>query len=150
VPVVSQERIALRRAVATAACSALIVFLIHGMPPGDSPANRISWLRHHFSQDLFARRLAGSGGAFDRPYLLFLESARRALPATASGIAIHVPRASDTHVSLAEYQFAPIPVLVSPARVPRGWSAAVYGDWRPPGWRVISLVPGGALIGPVP
>jgi hypothetical protein len=141
--------IALRRIAATIAGSVIVVLLLRGMSPWETLAPRTSFLRAHASEDLSTRRLAGSAGAPDRRYLIFLEGARRRLPASTDGIAIYVPRPSDWQVYLAEYHFAPIPVLVSPRRLPRGWSAAVYGDWREPGWRVISPVPGGALVDPV-
>jgi hypothetical protein len=51
---------------------------------------------------------------------------------------------------LALYLFAPRPVLLSPAEVPPGWIIAVYGDWRPTGWREIAKVSDGALLERVP
>jgi hypothetical protein len=138
-----------RRIVATVACSVIVIFLLRGMSPWSSLPPRASFLRAHASQDLATRRLAGSAGAPDPRYLAFLEGVRQSLPAAVNGIAVYVPHVSNWQVYLAEYHFAPIPVLVSPRKLPRGWNAAVYGDWRQPGWRVLSLVPGGALVDPV-
>ncbi len=136
-----------RRIAATTACSVIVIVLLRGTPWKSLP-QRASLLRAHASQDLSTRRLAGSGAAPDPGYLVFLEAVRRRLPAATGGIAIYVPRPSNWQVYLAEYHFAPIPVLVSPGKLPRGWSAAVYGNRREPGWRVLSPVPGGALVEP--
>jgi hypothetical protein len=146
---VTAQYAASRRIVATVGCSVIVIFLLRGMSPWRSLPPRASFLRAHASQDLVTRRLAGSAGAPDPRYLAFLEGVSRRLPAAANGIAIYVPNASNWHVYLAEYHFAPIPVLVSPGRLPRGWNAAAYGDWRQTGWRVLQLVPGGALVDPV-
>jgi hypothetical protein len=140
---------ALRQIVATVACSVIVIFLLRGMSPWKSLPPRVSFLRAHASQDLSTRRLEGSAAEPDRRYLAFLEGVRQGLPAAANGIALYVPHASIWQVYLAEYHFAPIPVLVSPGKLPRGWNAAVYGDWHRPGWRVLTLVPGGALVDPV-
>jgi hypothetical protein len=138
---------AFRRIAAAIACSVLVLVLLRGMSWKAIP-QRISFLRAHASQDLSTRRLAGSAGAPDRRYLDFLEAVRRRLPAGSEGIAIYARRPSNWQIYLAEYHLAPIPVLVSPRKLPRGWSAAVYGDLPEPGWRVVSPVPGGALVEP--
>ena len=145
----TEQHIAPRRIVATVACSVIVIFLLRGMSPWKSLPPRISLIRAHASQDLATRRLAGSAGAPDPRYLACLEGVRQRLPAAANGIAVFVPHASNWQVTLAEYHLAPIPVLVSPGRLPPGWNAAVYGDWRQPRWRLLSLVPGGALVDPV-
>ena len=140
--------LAQRRVGATVAFFVLVVFLLRGISPRES-LRRATFLRAHSAQSLSARRLAGSASTADPRYLFFLEAVRKKLPPTTIGIAIDVPQASNWHVYLAEYHFAPIAVLVSPSRIPRGWSAAVYGDRDLPGWQVIARVPGGALLAPV-
>ena len=51
---------------------------------------------------------------------------------------------------LATYQLAPLPVLVAPQMIPARFVVAIYGPQRPPGWRLLAEVPGGALFQPEP
>jgi len=97
-------------------------------------------------RELATRRLGGSSTAFDRRFFIFLESARRALPRTTPGVAVLISRPSEAALHLAAYQLAPVPVILSPGAVPAGWIAAIYGAERPAGWRVLTEVPGGALL----
>ena len=107
-------------------------------------------LDHHARQERAVRRLGGTAAAFDRPFFLFLESARRRLPPGATGVAILGAPATEQVLHLASYHLAPLPVLVAPRAIPAGWVAAVYGPERPPGWRVLAEVPGGAVLEPAP
>lgn len=99
-------------------------------------------------RELAVRRLGGSSAAFDRGYFRFLESARRRLPAGTAGVALILRKPSLDALYLAAYTMAPIPVAVSRGAVAPGWIAAVYGDERPRGWRLLVEVPGGALMVP--
>jgi hypothetical protein len=92
--------------------------------------------------------LNGTASGFDRQFFVFLESARRSLPAGASGVAILGAPPSNAPLYLATYYLAPVPVLVAPERVPEGWLLAVYGPERPPGWTVLAPLWRGALMAP--
>lgn len=96
------------------------------------------------------RRLGGTAASFDRPFFIFLESVRRLLPRGVAGVAILGAPPTDQVLYLASYHLAPLPVLVAPNALPSRWLAAVYGPERPPGWRVVAEVPGGALLEPAP
>jgi hypothetical protein len=134
-----------RRALAFGAAIALAVALLLRNPPREL-AGRIRYLRAYASRELAVRRLGGSSAAFDRPFFLFLESARRRLPKGVAGVAISAPGAGEAALYIAAYDLAPIPVALSPARVPAGWVVAAYGRERPAGWKVLAEVPGGALL----
>ena len=107
-------------------------------------------LDHHARQEPAVRRLGGTAAAFDRAFFLFLESARRRLPPGAAGVAILGAPATEQALHLASYHLAPLPVLVAPRAIPAGWVTAVYGPERPPGWRLLAEVPGGAVLEPTP
>jgi len=97
------------------------------------------------------RRLGGSSTDFDRPYFILLEWARPRIPKGAAGLAVFPDREiPDRGAYLTIYEFAPLPTLVAPDRIPDGWLALVYGRRRPEGWRVIQELPGGALCDPNP
>lgn len=98
--------------------------------------------------ELPVRRLGGSSAAFDRRFFIFLESTRRRIPAGTVGVAVYGPPASNQVLYLASYHLAPVPVLLSPQRVPPRWIAAVYRREFPPGWRLIAKVSDGALLEP--
>jgi hypothetical protein len=138
-----------RRAAAGAAASLLLALLLLRQSPSEIQ-RRIVSLSRFAPRELAVRRLGGSGTAFDRPYFSFLENALRRLPKSAEGVAIvGVPR--DTpYLFLASYQFAPLPVLVSPDPVPPRWIVAVYGNARPAGARIVAEWAGGALLEPAP
>ncbi len=136
-----------RRAVAGLASAFLLLVLLRR----DDPARllgRARTLARSAPLDGNLRRSNGTAAAFDRQFSVFLESARRSLPPSASGVAILGAPGSDQAAYLAAYHLAPVPVLVSPRRVPPGWVLAVYGPERPPGWRVIAPVWRGALMAP--
>jgi hypothetical protein len=135
-----------RRTVALLAYAALLLFLILTPTRPRELARRWRLLSHDANRDLAARRLDGSSAAFDRRFFYFLESARRRLPPGVRGVAFYEPTPRMPSRVLALYQFAPLPVMMSPEEVPTGWIVAVYGDWRPPGWREIAVVSGGALL----
>lgn len=107
-------------------------------------------LNHHARQELAVRRLGGTAAAFDRPFFIFLESVRRRLPSGITGLAILGAPPTDQVLHLASYHLAPLLVLVAPNAVPAGFRVAVYGPERPPGWRVVAEVPGGAVLEPAP
>jgi hypothetical protein len=116
----------------------------------DPVARRVRSLTAFATRELAVRRLGGSSAAFDRRYFIFLESVRRKLPMHAAGVVVATPAPGDPALYLAAYTMAPIPVALWPASVPREWLLAVYGPERPPGWKVISELPGGALLAPAP
>ena len=132
-----------RLAALTASAVLFLLFLLQNRPA--ELLRRVGFLRATASRELALRRLAGSGAAFDRPYFVFLESARRLVPAGTPGVAISVEQPTTTALYLASYVFAPMPVLLSPRQVPPRWIAAVYRGRQPAGWREIAAIPGGAL-----
>jgi len=139
-----------RPAHAAAAAAVLAASLIASDPPKDL-ARRIRSLSHYASQGLAVRRLGGSSTDFDRPYFILLEWARPRIPKGAAGLAAFPHREiPDRGTYLTIYEFAPLPTLVAPDRIPDGWLALVYGRRRPEGWRVIQELPGGALLDPTP
>jgi len=139
--------VTLRKRIALAAFSLLLVLCLVRESPGEL-GQRLRYLDHYASQDLPVRRLGGSSVAFDRRFFIFLESARRRMPSGVSGVALYVPHATEQQLYLASYHLAPLPVLLSPRRVPPAWIAAVYGQSSPPGWLLIARVSGGALLRP--
>ena len=136
-----------RRGAGLIALGALF-FLFFSRYHPDELARRVRFFSHYASQDLPVRRLGGSGAAFDRNYFVLLEWARRKLPRGTKGVAIFSGPLPEPGVHLTHYQFAPIPVIVEPRRVPPGWIALVYGPRRPERWRVLAELPHGALLEP--
>ena len=139
----------LRRAAVLGAAGLLAVLLLARTSLRETLRRAVS-LDHHARQEPAVRRLGGTAAAFDRPFFLFLESARRRLPPGAAGVAILGAPATEQVLHLASYHLAPLPVLVAPGAIPTGWVAAVYGPERPPGWRLLAEVPGGAVLEPAP
>ena len=139
-----------RRTAAGAAAAALLGVLLLDQPWAELPG-RVRSLVRFAPRELAIRRLGGSSTDFDRQYFLFLERARRKLPPGAPGVAVLTDRTMPGRgVYLTIYQFAPLPVLVDPDRVPPGWIALVYGMARPAGRPVLAELPHGAILGPVP
>jgi hypothetical protein len=138
-----------RRAAAAAAAGLLLALLLVRQSPLEL-RRRVVSLSHFAPRELAVRRLGGSGTAFDRRYFSFLENARRRLPASAEGVAIVGVPPDTPYLYLANYQFAPLPVLVSPDPVPPRWIVAAYGPDRPSGARVVAEWAGGALMEPLP
>jgi hypothetical protein len=138
-----------RRAAATAAAGALLALLLIRQSPSEI-RRRIVSLSRFAPRELAVRRLGGSGTAFDRTYFAFLENARRRLPVSTEGVAIVGVPSDPPYLYLASYQFAPLPVLRSPAPVPPRWIVAMYGTERPAGMRVVAEWAGGALLEPSP
>jgi hypothetical protein len=139
-----------RPAYAAVAAGVLAASLVASDPPRDL-ARRIRSLSHYASQELAVRRLGGSSTDFDRPYFILLEWARPRIPKGTPGLAVFPDRELPTRGRyLTIYEFAPLPTLVAPDRVPDGWLALVYGSRRPEGWRVVQELPGGALLAPTP
>ena len=137
----------LRRATVGLASALLLFLLLLQNDPGKL-GPRAGFLFRSAPLDSSTRRLNGTAAAFDRQFSVFLESARRNLPAGTRGVAVlGVPQTNQVFY-LAAYQLAPVPVLVAPEPVPPGWLLAVYGPERPPGWRVIAPVWKGALMAP--
>lgn len=118
------------------------------MPP-KRIANRVEFLKQTHRFELARRRFAGSSARADRAFFLFVESARRALPAGTQGVALFAPGKSGSELYLAAYDLAPLPVRVAPPAIPPGWTAAFYGA-PPEGWVVTRTLPGGVLAAPPP
>ena len=139
----------LRRAVIALASAFLLLFLLWRADLGRA-RGRALVLTRSAALDGNVRRLNGTAAAFDPQFYIFLESARRALPPAAAGVAILGAPPSDAARYLSTYHLAPSPVLVAPDRVPAGWVLAVYGPERPSGWKAIASVWKGALMVPAP
>jgi hypothetical protein len=135
-----------RLAAAAAGTLLLVLFLLQNRPA--ELRRRVEFLRYSASQDLALRRLAGSAAAFDRPYFVFLESARRKIPPGTRGVAVFRDPPTPAALYLASYTLAPIPVVLSPRQLPPRWIAAAYGTTAPAGWRVLATLPGGVLLAP--
>lgn len=129
-----------------AALALTVLFLLRNSPRELSA--RLRSMLVYAPRELAVRRLGGSGTAFDRPFFIFLEAARRKLPAQTPGVVVSMPQPSSAAHYLAAYQMAPVPIALAPESVPSGWIVARYGADRPPGFRVIGEVPGGALLEP--
>jgi hypothetical protein len=138
-----------RRVVLAAYAVLLSVFVLAFTRPGEL-VRRVRLLVHDANRDPALRRLDGSSAAFDRRYFFFLESARRRLPPDARGVAVFAPADEAPASVLARYHFAPLPVLFRPREIPAGWVLAVYGPWRPAGWREVATVSDGALLARAP
>lgn len=136
-----------RQLAALAASAALLLVFLLANNPGEL-ARRVRFLARSASQPPSARRLGGSGAAFDRSFFFFVESARRQLPRGVRGVAIFTPRPTTESLHLAAYQLAPLPVLLDPGGVPPRWIAAFYRLPPPAGWRILAQLPDGALVSP--
>lgn len=130
-----------------AASAALLAIFLTSEPPRIL-AGRAAFLAATASRPLAARRLAGSGAAFDRRFFEFLEAARRALPAEIEGVALDTSRDAPEELYLASYHLAPRPVVFAPKSAPPRWAAATCGVPRPAGWRLVAKLPGGELSVP--
>ena len=138
------------RARAAAGAGVLLLLLaLWGHSPAEL-ARRAVFLQRFAPRELAVRRAGGSGTAFDRPYFVFLEAARRRLPASARGVVIVGAPSADPYLFLAAYQMAPRPVRLGSGEVPEGWVIASYGFERPAGMRTLSEWSGGALLDPAP
>lgn len=127
----------------------LLLLVLLGHSPSEL-ARRAVFLSRFAPRELAVRRAGGSSTAFDRPYFVFLEAARRRLPASVRGVVIlGVPRA-EPYLYLAAYQMAPRPVRLDAGSVPDGWIIAAYGGERPAGTRTLVEWEGGALLEPAP
>lgn len=122
----------------------LVLFLLANSPR--ELGRRAAFLARSASLELAARRLGGSGAAFDRNFFVFLETLSRQLPRDVVGVAIFTPRPSPEALHLASYALAPVPVVMNPARVPPRWLGAVYDLPPPPGFRILAQLPRGALL----
>ncbi len=134
--------------------AAAFVTLLFVLPAGNPLADvraSIATIRGSAGLDLRARHLAGRGAAYDRRFFELVMAARDALPPGSTGVALYAPGIPEWGGRyLTIYDFAPLPVGVAPARAPAGWVAIVYGPDRPPGWRLLRELPGGALLIPAP
>ena len=133
-----------RRLVVLAAAAVLLAIFFLSEPPRVL-GRRAAFVRATASRPPAARRLAGSGAAFDRRFFEFLEAARRALPPGVAGVALDTSRDTPEELYLASYHLAPVPVVSTAPPVPPRWAAASYGVPPPPGWRVVATLPGGEL-----
>ena len=140
-----------RRAAAGAAAILLLALVVASQTWAELP-RRVRTLAAFAPKELAVRRLGGSGTAFDRRYFSFLENARRRIPASAPGVVIVGAPEDEAHVFLANYQFAPRPVLFgAPGRErPSGWVVASYGPPPPSDDGVLARFPEGYLEGPRP
>ena len=134
-----------RRVAASAAAVFLGALLFAQISPREI-SRRLALLGHHASQEPALRRLSGTAAAFDRSFFVFLEAARRRLPADAAGVVILGAPATDQVLYLASYHLAPLPVLVAPTALPARWIGAIFAPEPTPGWRVLAELPGGALL----
>jgi hypothetical protein len=137
-----------RRRAAAAAASALLALVLLDQPWSELP-RRVETLRRFAPRELAVRRLGGSGAAFDRRYFVFLENARRRLPASARGVVLYGTPAADPYLFLAAYVFAPLPVHRAPEPPAEGWIAASYGGEAPPSTRVVAAWADGSLSEPI-
>jgi hypothetical protein len=136
-----------RRAAAGAAGGLLLALVLLSQPWAELPRRARSVWRFA-PRELAVRRLGGSGTAFDRRFFSFLENARRRLPSGADGVAIYDAPPGEPSLYIASYVFAPRPVRIAPPSLPEGWIAAIYGDRRPPGARILQEWGDGALAVP--
>ena len=134
-----------RRLAVLSAGAALAVVLVAAGNPGEL-VRRADFLARSASMDLAVRRANGSGAAFDRRFVVFLEALRRRLPRGVPGVAIDVPSPSTEALYLASYSLAPVPVRMTLDAVPPRWLAAVYRIPPPEGWRIVARLPDGALL----
>ena len=134
----------IRRAAAVAAAGALLALVLIVQPWLELP-QRVRVLVRTAPLELARRRLGGSGTAFDRAYFVFLENARRRLPAGTLGVGLYGTPRTEPYVYLAGYVFAPRPVHLAPRTLPPGWVGAIYGTARPPGVRILQDWGAGAL-----
>jgi hypothetical protein len=132
------------------ALAALAVLLVVGLAPEVAREIPRRWrmLESGADRSLAERRFRGSGAAFDRGYVVFLEALAQRTPPGTVGVAILGPPREGPYSYLAAYHLAPVPVLTSPRRVPPRWIPVSYGPRIPPGWRVFAPLPGGALLEP--
>jgi len=137
-----------RRRAAALAAAALLALVLFDQPWSELP-RRARTLARFAARDLAVRRLGGSGAAFDRRYFLFLENARRRLPASARGVVLYGTPPADPYLFLAAYVFAPLPVHRAPEAPAEGWIAASYGSEAPASTRVVAAWAGGSLAEPV-
>ena len=133
-----------RRGAAVAAASALLAIVLIVQPWLELP-RRVRMIVRTAPLELARRRVGGSGTAFDREYFVFLESARRRLPAGTVGVGLYGTPGTEPYTYLAGYVFAPRPVHLAPGALPEGWVGAIYGAARPPGVRILQDWGPGAL-----
>jgi hypothetical protein len=136
-----------RKLAALSAGAVLLVLFLIGNSPREL-RRRAEYLARSATLEPAARRLGGSGAAFDRRFFVFLVSLSRRLPRNVVGVAILTPRPSPEALHLASYALAPVPVVMAPARVPPRWLAAVYDLPPPQSFRILARLPGGALLAP--
>jgi hypothetical protein len=138
----------LRRTVAAVAFVILFIYLAGGNPLPEF-RSRLAILRQSVVRDLPRRRLEGSAAAFDRRFAALVLAARDALPPGTTGVALYasgIPEWGGLYLAI--YEFAPIPVIIAPRRVPAGWLALTYGPAAVEGLRVVRRFEGGALLAP--
>lgn len=130
------------------AFATLIVFFLNGNPAREI-LGRIAVLRRSTALDFRGRRLEGSAAAYDRRFAALVLAARESLPPGTRGVALYAPGIPEWGgLFLAIYEFAPIPVIIAPRRVPAGWVALTYGPAVLEGLRVVRSFEGGALLAP--
>ena len=138
-----------RRGAALAAGAGLLILTAVSSDLSRLP-RRAAFLFRAASADSNTRHLNGTVASPDRQFYVFLESARRSLPAGAPGVAIlGAPRDSPAE-HLVPYLFTPARAMVLTERVPPGWFVAVYGPPPPGAWKVVAQLWRGVLMAPGP
>jgi hypothetical protein len=148
----AREGVPSRLRPAAAWLAVLVAFVsLTGGDPSPDFRGRLGILRRSWRKDLPTRRLEGTAAAHDRRFAALLMSAREALPSGTPGVALYAPGIPEWGgLYLGVYHFAPMPVLIAPARVPPGWLVLTYGPVGPSNGRVVRRFADGALIAPGP
>jgi len=136
-----------RRALAFAGAAGLLVLTAASSDLVRLP-RRVAYLARSASLDSNTRHLNGTVASPDRQFYVFLESARRAVPPGAPGVAVVGGPASSEY--LVPYQFLPVRASLAKERIPPGWLLAVYGPAPPGAWNVLAQVWKGVLLAPRP
>ena len=129
--------------------------LLFTLPGGNPlPEVRVSLrrIRETADKDLRSRRLAGRDPEYDRRFFQMVLAARDSLPAGSGGVALYAPEIpSWGGLYLTIYEFAPIPVVLAPPRVPTGWIALTYGPGEAPSkLPLLRAFSHGTMLGPAP
>jgi hypothetical protein len=138
-----------RRALALAGAAGLLVLTAASGDLSRLPRRAAFLLLRSGRLDSNTRHLNGTVASPDRQFYVFLESARRAVPPGAPGVAVLGAPAPSAEF-LVPYQFLPIRASTVKQRVPPGWLLAVYGPSPPGAWNVVAQVWKGVLLAPRP
>ena len=136
-----------RRVAALAAGAGLIILTAASSDLPRLP-RRAAFLFRTASADSNTRHLNGTVASPDRQFYVFLESARRNLPADAPGVAILGAPPESPAEYLVPYHFTPVRASLVHNRIPPGWLVAVYGPAPPGAWKVVARLWKGVLMAP--